>query len=151
MPNPTVEKLYEGCKIARENEDDFILAVGGGSVITNHKQKLKIGHVFGENVFPKFAILSPEVTFTIPDYHWTGGRPVFSYDNIQERYGLSLSARNYPTGEMMGNPNFDYQYYIEHKDEPQSIDNANQTIANSIKQNSRVIFYKTRFEKNNRF
>lgn len=36
---------------------------------------------------------------------------------------------------MMGNPNFDYQYYIEHKDEPQSIDNANQTIANSIKQN----------------
>lgn len=47
----------------------------------------------------------------------------------------SLSVGNYPTGEMMGNPNFDYQYYIEHKDEPQSIDNANQTIANSIKQN----------------
>lgn len=32
MPNPTVEKLYEGCKIARENEVDLILAVGGGSV-----------------------------------------------------------------------------------------------------------------------
>ena len=26
MPNPTVEKLYEGCKIARENEVDLILA-----------------------------------------------------------------------------------------------------------------------------
>ena len=32
MPNPTLEKLYEGCKIARENKVDFILAVGGGSV-----------------------------------------------------------------------------------------------------------------------
>lgn len=32
MPNPTVEKLYEGCKIARENRVDLILAVGGGSV-----------------------------------------------------------------------------------------------------------------------
>ena len=32
MPNPTVEKLYEGCRIAKENNVDFILAVGGGSV-----------------------------------------------------------------------------------------------------------------------
>ena len=32
MPNPTVQKLYEGCKIASDNQVDFILAVGGGSV-----------------------------------------------------------------------------------------------------------------------
>ena len=32
MPNPTVEKLYEGVKIAREHKVDLILAVGGGSV-----------------------------------------------------------------------------------------------------------------------
>ena len=32
MPNPTVEKLYEGIKIAGENNVDFLLAVGGGSV-----------------------------------------------------------------------------------------------------------------------
>ena len=32
MPNPIVEKLYEGCKIARENNVDLILAAGGGSV-----------------------------------------------------------------------------------------------------------------------
>ena len=32
MPNPTVEKLYEGCQIAREHQIDLILAVGGGSV-----------------------------------------------------------------------------------------------------------------------
>lgn len=33
MPNPTVEKLNEGAKVARENNVDFILAVGGGSTI----------------------------------------------------------------------------------------------------------------------
>ena len=33
MPNPTYAKVQEGAKIARENHIDFILAVGGGSVI----------------------------------------------------------------------------------------------------------------------
>ncbi len=33
MPNPTYAKVQEGAKIARENNVDFILAVGGGSVI----------------------------------------------------------------------------------------------------------------------
>ena len=33
MANPTVEKLYEGAKMARENNVDLILAVGGGSTI----------------------------------------------------------------------------------------------------------------------
>ena len=126
MPNPTVEKLYEGVKIAREHKADLILAVGGGSVcdyakavsisvhceedpwekyylrmenvdneiipvgcvltmvgtgsemnggsvITNHETKLKIGHVFGENVFPKFSILNPTFTFTLPKYQMTAG------------------------------------------------------------------------------
>ena len=126
MPNPTVEKLYEGVKIAREHKVDLILAVGGGSVcdyakavsisvhceedpwekyylrmedvdneiipvgcvltmvgtgsemnggsvITNHETKLKIGHVFGENVFPKFSILNPTFTFTVPKYQMTAG------------------------------------------------------------------------------
>ncbi|MCD7892000.1 MAG: iron-containing alcohol dehydrogenase [Ruminococcus sp.] len=126
MPNPTVEKLYEGCRIARENNINFILAVGGGSVcdyskalavsinckedpwekyylkfeepdckiipvgcvltmvgtgsemnggsvITNHDTKLKIGHVFGEEVFPKFSILNPELTYTLPDYQMKAG------------------------------------------------------------------------------
>ena len=31
MPNPTVEKLREGVKIARENNTDLLLAIGGGS------------------------------------------------------------------------------------------------------------------------
>ncbi|BFL47970.1 iron-containing alcohol dehydrogenase [Lactonifactor longoviformis] len=128
MPNPTVEKLYEGIKIARDNKVDFILAVGGGSccdyakavsisvnckedpwekyylkfedvdadtevipvgcvltmvgtgsemnggaVITNHESKLKIGHVFGERVFPKFAVLDPTVTYSLPRYQMVAG------------------------------------------------------------------------------
>lgn len=126
MPNPTVEKLYEGCERARNGKADFILAVGGGSVcdyakavsvstycnedpwdkyylrmedvnneiipvgcvltmvgtgsemnggsvITNHEQKLKIGHVFGDNVFPKFSILNPVFTYTLPKYQMTAG------------------------------------------------------------------------------
>ena len=47
--------------------------MNGGSVITNHAQKLKIGHVFGENVFPKFSILNPEFTFTVPKYQMISG------------------------------------------------------------------------------
>ncbi len=47
--------------------------MNGGSVITNHSQKLKIGHVFGENVFPKFSILNPELTYTLPKYQMISG------------------------------------------------------------------------------
>ena len=47
--------------------------MNGGSVITNHEQKLKIGHVFGDNVFPKFSVLNPEFTFTLPKYQMIAG------------------------------------------------------------------------------
>ena len=126
MPNPTVEKLAEGIKTARENNVDFILAVGGGSccdyakalsvsvnckedpwdkyyirfedpdceiipvgcvltmagtgsemnagsVITNHAQKLKIGHVFKDNVMPKFSILNPVFTYSLPKRQMVSG------------------------------------------------------------------------------
>lgn len=126
MPNPTVEKLYEGAKLAKECNIDLILAVGGGSVcdyskavsvsaycdddpwekyyvrmedvdnhiipvgciltmvgtgsemnggavITNHQTKMKIGHVFGENVFPKFSILNPVFTYTLSQYQMVAG------------------------------------------------------------------------------
>lgn len=126
MPNPTVEKLAEGCRIARDHQVDLILAVGGGSVcdyskavsvsayceddpwekyyirfedvtcrtipvgcvltmvgtgsemnggavITNHEQKLKIGHVFGDHVFPKFSILNPKFTYSLPKYQMVSG------------------------------------------------------------------------------
>ena len=138
MPNPTVEKLYEGVKIARENQVDFILAVGGGSccdyakavsvsahceddpwqkyyirfeepeceiipvgcvltmagtgsemnggsVITNHAAKLKIGHVFGDEVMPKFAILNPAFTFSLPKRQMVAG--IYDiFNHICEQY-----------------------------------------------------------------
>ncbi len=34
--------------------------MNGGFVITNHESKLKIGHVFGDNVFPKISIFIME-------------------------------------------------------------------------------------------
>ncbi|MGN0822760.1 MAG: iron-containing alcohol dehydrogenase [Candidatus Gallimonas sp.] len=47
--------------------------MNGGSVITNREQNLKIGHVFGAEVFPKFSVLDPEITFTIPKYQMVSG------------------------------------------------------------------------------
>lgn len=47
--------------------------MNGGSVITNHKQKLKIGHVFGDNVYPKFSIMNPEFTYSVPMYQMVSG------------------------------------------------------------------------------
>ena len=47
--------------------------MNGGSVITNHAQKLKIGHVFGEEAYPKFSVLNPEFTFTLPAYQMKAG------------------------------------------------------------------------------
>ena len=138
MPNPTVEKLYEGVERARAAKADFILAVGGGSVcdyskavsisvhcdedpwdkyfvrweepsceivpvgcvltmvgtgsemnggsvITNHKAKMKVGHVFGEEVFPKFSVLDPEFTYTLPKYQMVAG--IYDiFNHICEQY-----------------------------------------------------------------
>ncbi len=47
--------------------------MNGGSVITNHAQKMKVGHVFGSNVFPKFSVLNPEFTYTLPKYQMVSG------------------------------------------------------------------------------
>lgn len=140
MSNPTVDKLNEGRKIARENNVDFILAVGGGSVIdyakavsvsawydgdawerfwvkqddpragerlipvgavltmagtgsemnggsviTDHASKMKIGKVFGEEVMPKFAVLNPRYTFSLPHRQMVAG--IFdTMSHIMEQY-----------------------------------------------------------------
>ena len=141
MPNPTVEKLNEGIAIARENDVDLILAVGGGpcidyakgvavsvnlpadrdpwqtywvdfeepacpivpvgavltmvgtgsemnggSVITNHETHMKVGHVFASTeVYPRFAVLNPTFTFTLPKYQMVAG--IFDIMNhITEQY-----------------------------------------------------------------
>ena len=47
--------------------------MNGGSVITHPEQKLKIGHVFGDNVMPKFSILNPAFTLSVPQYQMVAG------------------------------------------------------------------------------
>lgn len=139
MPNPTLEKLYEGIEIARNHKADLLLAVGGGSVcdyskalsvsvhceedpwekyylrfeepdctcvpvgcvltmvgtgsemnagavITNQETKQKIGHVFAdENIMPKFSILNPRYTMTLPHYQMVAG--IYDiFNHICEQY-----------------------------------------------------------------
>lgn len=139
MPNPTLNKLYEGIEIARKSPVDLILAVGGGSVcdyakalsvsifckedpwqryyvdleepdcpivpvgcvltmagtgsemnagavITNTKTKEKIGHVFADpQVMPRFSILNPEYTMSLPFEQMTAG--IYDiFNHICEQY-----------------------------------------------------------------
>ena len=138
MPNPTVEKLREGVEIARKNNVDFLLCVGGGSccdyakavsvsvhcdddpwekyfvrfeepdckiipvgcvltmagtgsemnggaVITNHAEHRKIGHVFGPEVMPKFAVLNPRFTMSLPKRQMVAG--IYDiFNHICEQY-----------------------------------------------------------------
>lgn len=139
MPNPTLDKLYEGMDIARRHGADLILAVGGGSVcdyakalsvsvrctedpwekyyvrfeepdcetvpvgcvltmvgtgsemnagavITNRATNQKIGHVFAdEAVMPRFSILNPKYTLTLPHYQMTAG--IYDiFNHICEQY-----------------------------------------------------------------
>lgn len=119
-PNPRLSLIYEGIKLAKENGVDFILAVGGGSVIDSAKgigygvanpdiedvwdlyigkkktqkcapigvvltiaaagSEMSSGSVvtkedeqlkrsYGcDNARPKFAIMNPELTYTLPKY-----------------------------------------------------------------------------------
>jgi len=67
---PTCEIIPVGCVLTMVGTGS---EMNGGSVITNHEQKLKIGHVFGEEVFPKFSIMNPEFTFTLPKYQMVSG------------------------------------------------------------------------------
>ena len=47
--------------------------MNGGSVITNEELKIKTGRVYGPEVNPKFSILNPEYTFTLPQYQMVSG------------------------------------------------------------------------------
>ena len=139
MPNPTVDKLYEGVAVARAHGADLLLAVGGGSVcdyakavsvsvhcdedpwekyyirfeepscetlpvgcvltmvgtgsemnagavITNPHTHQKIGHVFAdEKIMPRFAILNPRYTMTLPQYQMVAG--IYDiFNHICEQY-----------------------------------------------------------------
>jgi len=136
--NPTLDKMLEGSKLAKDNEVDLILAVGGGSVIdcakgvsataycegevfnrywirrepvTNKtipvasiltmvgtgsemnggsvirdcEQMIKEVRKFPVECFPKFSILNPEFTYTVPKYQMVSG--VFDImSHLMEQY-----------------------------------------------------------------
>ncbi|MBP2024861.1 iron-containing alcohol dehydrogenase [Peptoniphilus stercorisuis] len=122
-PNPRVESVKRGVEIVKKHSLNFILPVGGGSVIdcaklvaagakvetdpwkivigeeivkealpigailtiaatgsemdkasviTNVKTKQKLGWA-SKHVLPKFAIMNPEYTYTVPKYHTSAG------------------------------------------------------------------------------
>lgn len=74
VPNPRIDKVRQGVKIAKENKIDFILAVGGGSVIDtaklvaagalieNDPWNIVIGKAKVENALPIGSILTLAAT-----------------------------------------------------------------------------------------
>ena len=59
--------------------------MNGGSVITNRETKQKIGHVFGDEVMPKFAILNPRFTMSLPKRQMVAG--IYDiFNHICEQY-----------------------------------------------------------------
>ncbi len=59
--------------------------MNGGSVITNEEKMLKNGKVFDSKVYPKFAILNPEYTFSVPQYQMASG--IFdTMSHLMEQY-----------------------------------------------------------------
>jgi len=138
-PNPEETKVYEGIEMCKSNEIDFILAVGGGSVIDTAKaiaagvkydgdfwdlftgvpftQAVPMGVVvtfpatgsessngsvvtnastgyklaiIDSCLRPQFAILNPELTFTLPPYQtFCGVADIMSH--VMERYFSSTT------------------------------------------------------------
>ena len=61
MPNPTLEKLYEGMEIARAHKADFLLAVGGGSVC-DYTKALAVSVHCDEDPWEKYYLRFDEPT-----------------------------------------------------------------------------------------
>ena len=79
---PDCEIVPVGCILTMAGTGSEMNA---GAVITNHDQKLKIGHVFGEDVMPKFSILNPKFTMTLPKRQMVSG--IYDiFNHICEQY-----------------------------------------------------------------
>ena len=61
MPNPTLDKLCEGMRIAREAKADLILAVGGGSVC-DYAKAVSVSAYCDEDPWEKYYIRSSATT-----------------------------------------------------------------------------------------
>ena len=80
---PTCKTIPVGCVLTMVGTGSEMNA---GSVITNHKEKLKVGHVFAdEKIMPRFSILNPRYTMTLPHYQMVSG--IYDiFNHICEQY-----------------------------------------------------------------
>ncbi len=79
---PDCEIVPVGCVLTMAGTGS---EMNGGSVITNRATKQKVGHVFGENVMPKFSILNPRFTMSLPKRQMVAG--VYDiFNHICEQY-----------------------------------------------------------------
>lgn len=80
---PSCETLPVGCVLTMVGTGSEMNA---GSVITNQETKQKIGHVFvDEKIIPRFAILNPRYTMTLPHRQMVAG--VYDiFNHICEQY-----------------------------------------------------------------
>ena len=59
--------------------------MNSGSVITNEEEGIKEGRVFPPEVCPRFSILNPEFTYTVPKYQMASG--IFDiFSHLMEQY-----------------------------------------------------------------
>lgn len=77
------ETLPVGCVLTMVGTGSEMNA---GAVITNPETKQKIGHVFAdEKIMPKFAVLNPRYTLTLPHYQMVSG--IYDiFNHICEQY-----------------------------------------------------------------
>lgn len=80
---PACEVIPVGCVLTMVGTGSEMNA---GSVITNSETKQKIGHVFAdEKIMPRFSILNPKYTFTLPHYQMVAG--IYDiFNHICEQY-----------------------------------------------------------------
>lgn len=80
---PDCETLPVGCVLTMVGTGSEMNA---GAVITNPETKQKIGHVFSdEKIMPRFAILNPKYTLTLPHYQMVAG--IYDiFNHICEQY-----------------------------------------------------------------
>lgn len=81
---PSCETLPVGCVLTMVGTGSEMNA---GAVITNQETKQKIGHVFAdEKIIPRFAILNPRYTMTLPHRQMVAGIYDIIFNHICEQY-----------------------------------------------------------------
>ena len=77
--------------------------MNAGAVITNQETEQKIGHVFAdERIMPKFAILNPRYTLTLPRYQMVSGiYDIFNHICVQYFSGEDDNVSDYISEGLM--------------------------------------------------